>query len=146
MIFPSLLWAVTASICFGSSVAQSISQSQTAASRKEGESVTLPCTYSTSFSIYYLYWYKQLPTGEMTYLIHQYSENINSARKDRFFVNFQKLKKSISLTIKRLQLGDSAMYFCALRESTMRGLAGGAVQKPQSPEPLQQPGKPGGYP
>uniref|UniRef100_A0A6I8PKS2 Ig-like domain-containing protein n=1 Tax=Ornithorhynchus anatinus TaxID=9258 RepID=A0A6I8PKS2_ORNAN len=118
-----------------SSMAQSISQPQTAPSRKEGESVTLPCTYSTGYSSYYLYWYKQLPTGEMTYLIHQYSENRNDARKDRFSVNFQKEKKSIRLTIARLELGDSAVYFCALSEPTMKDWQEEPYKNPRSLSP-----------
>uniref|UniRef100_A0AAA9RWJ1 Immunoglobulin V-set domain-containing protein n=1 Tax=Bos taurus TaxID=9913 RepID=A0AAA9RWJ1_BOVIN len=64
---------------------------------------------------YYIFWYKQLPRGEMTFLIRQYSEDGN-ARNGRYSVNFQKADKSISLIISALQLEDSAKYFCALWE------------------------------
>uniref|UniRef100_A0A6I8NDB4 Ig-like domain-containing protein n=1 Tax=Ornithorhynchus anatinus TaxID=9258 RepID=A0A6I8NDB4_ORNAN len=117
MALSTLLWAVTASFCFGSSMAQSISQAQTAASGQEGGSVTLPCNYSTSYSAYYLYWYKQPPTGGMTYLIRQGSSIQKNSVTGRFSVNFRKKIMSINLTITALQLGDSAVYFCALSEA-----------------------------
>uniref|UniRef100_A0AC11EI60 Uncharacterized protein n=1 Tax=Ovis aries TaxID=9940 RepID=A0AC11EI60_SHEEP len=65
---------------------------------------------------YWIFWYKQLSSGQMTYLIRQYSEGGN-ARDGRYSVNFQEAHKSISLTISALELEDSAMYFCVLRAS-----------------------------
>jgi len=65
---------------------------------------------------YYIFWYKQLPRGEMTFLIHQYS-GYGNARNGRYSVNFQKADNSISLTIPALQLEDTAKYFCALTGS-----------------------------
>ena len=100
----------------GSGVAQKVTQDQSDVSSQVGQSVTLSCRYETSWSVYYLYWYKQLPSGQMTYVIHQGSEVIN-AREDRYSVNFKKADKSISLTISALQLEDSAKYFCALCDS-----------------------------
>ena len=76
-------------------------------------------------------WYKLLPNGEMIYLIHQVSTSQN-ARDGRYFVNFQKARKSISLTISDLQLEDSEKYFCALWELTVVEVIGKAEQKPQS--------------
>ncbi|MXQ98937.1 hypothetical protein E5288_WYG004589 [Bos mutus] len=100
----------------GSGVAQKVTQDQPDISSQVGQSVTLNCRYETSWSTYYLYWYKQLPSGQMTYVIRQGSE-VTNAREDRYSVNFKKADKSISLTISALQLEDSAKYFCALSDS-----------------------------
>ena len=54
----------------------------------------------------------------MIYLIGQGSSSQN-ARDGRYSINFQRLRKSISLTISDLQLEDAAKYFCALWELTV---------------------------
>uniref|UniRef100_A0AAA9TIP4 Ig-like domain-containing protein n=1 Tax=Bos taurus TaxID=9913 RepID=A0AAA9TIP4_BOVIN len=95
---------------------QKVTQGQSNVSSQVGKSVTLNCRYETSWGTYYLYWYKQLPSGQMTYVIRQGSL-VTNAKKDRYSVNFKKADKSISLTISALQLEDSAKYFCALRDS-----------------------------
>ena len=97
-------------------MAQKVTQDQSDVSSQVGQSVTLNCRYETSLNTYYLYWYKQLPSGQMTYVIRQGSE-VTNARKDRYSVNFKKADKSISLTISALKLEDSAKYFCALSDS-----------------------------
>ncbi|XDA78117.1 hypothetical protein R6Z07F_008217 [Ovis aries] len=113
MPLSSLLWVLLAFTFSGSGVAQKVTQDQSDVSSQVGQSVTLSCRYETSWSVYYLYWYKQLPSGQMTYVIRQSSEATN-ARKERYSVNFKKADKSIKLTILALQLEDSAKYFCAL--------------------------------
>ena len=112
---------------------QEVTQDQPAVFSQVGEAVTLNCRYEIGWTwIYYnLFWYKQPPSGEMTFLIHQYSDSSN-ARDGRYSINFQKAQKSISLTISALQLNDSAMYFCALWELTVPEAIGEAEQKPQS--------------
>ena len=112
-------------------MAQKVTQDQPAISTQVGQSVTLNCRYETSWSYYTLFWYKQLPSGQMTYLIQQYSEHGN-ARNGRYSVNFQKADTSISLIISSLQLEDSAKYFCALWELTVLEVIGKAKQKPTS--------------
>ena len=97
-------------------MAQSVTQDQPDILSEVGKAVTLNCRYETSWSYYYLYWYKQLPSGQMTYVIRQGSE-VTNAKEDRYSVNFKKADKSISLTISALQLEDSAKYFCALSDS-----------------------------
>ena len=97
-------------------MAQKVTQDQSDVSSHVGQSVTLNCRYETSSGVYYLFWYKQLPSGQITYVIHQGSLATN-ANKDRYSVNFKKADKSISLTISALQLEDSAKYFCALSDS-----------------------------
>ncbi|KAB0354186.1 hypothetical protein FD755_023152 [Muntiacus reevesi] len=131
MPFSSLLWVFLAFTFSGSAVAQRVTQDQPDVSSEVGQSVSLKCRYETSWTGYYLFWYKQLPSGQMTYILHQYSESSN-ARNSRYSVNFKKADKSISLTISALQLEDSTKYFCALRELTVLEVIGKAVQKPQS--------------
>ena len=111
----------------GSGVAQNVIQDQPNTSSQLGQSVTLNCRYGTTWS--YMFWYKLLPNGEMIYLIGHSGQN---ERHGRYSVNFQKARKSISLTISDLQLEDSAEYFCALWELTVLEVMEIAKQKPQS--------------
>ncbi|ELR45291.1 hypothetical protein M91_17828 [Bos mutus] len=116
MPLSSLLWVFLTFTFSGSGVAQSVTQDQPDILSEVGKAVTLNCRYETSWDMfyYYIFWYTQLPSGQMTYLIRQYSDAGN-ARDGRYSVNFQKAQKSISLTISALELEDSAMYFCVLR-------------------------------
>ncbi|EPY87631.1 TRD protein-like protein [Camelus ferus] len=131
MPLSSLLGVFLALIFSGSGVAQTVTQDQPAVSSHVGETATLNCRYETSWSYYYIVWYKQPPSGEMTFLIHQDSSSGN-AKSGRYSINFRKAEKSLSLTISNLQLEDSAKYFCALWESTVLEVIGRAEQKPQS--------------
>ncbi|KAB0337667.1 hypothetical protein FD755_025519 [Muntiacus reevesi] len=133
MPLSSLLWVFLAFTFSGSGVAQKVTQNQPYITSQIGQSVTLNCRYEVSWSGYthYLFWYKQLPSGEMTFLIRQESSGPN-ARSGRYSVNFHRAQNSISLTISTLQLEDSAKYFCAVWELTVLEVMGKAVQKPQS--------------
>uniref|UniRef100_H0XYM8 Ig-like domain-containing protein n=1 Tax=Otolemur garnettii TaxID=30611 RepID=H0XYM8_OTOGA len=131
MTCPGWVLALVVSACLGSSMAQTVTQTQPEMSVPEGEPVTLNCTYDTSYTYYRLYWYKQLHSGQMVFVIRQASEQQN-ARQNRFSVNFQKAAKSISLTISDSQLEDTAVYFCALEEDTVRQAVGTALQKPKT--------------
>ena len=114
-------------------MAQKVTQDQPVIISRVGKVVTLNCQYETSrnMHVYCIFWYKQLPSGEMTYLIRQCSEDGNE-RDGRYSVNFQKACKSISLTISFLKPEHSAKYFCALWELTVFEVIGKAEQKPQS--------------
>uniref|UniRef100_A0A8C8ZFZ6 Ig-like domain-containing protein n=1 Tax=Prolemur simus TaxID=1328070 RepID=A0A8C8ZFZ6_PROSS len=133
MLLCSLLKVVTASMWLGSGMAQKVTQSQPAMLVQEKEAVTLDCTYDTSASVtsYSLFWYKQPSSGEMILLIRQDSYSQQNATEGRYSLNFQKASKSIKLVISASQVGDSAIYFCALIEPTVRELLEGGVQKPQ---------------
>uniref|UniRef100_G3UGZ3 Ig-like domain-containing protein n=1 Tax=Loxodonta africana TaxID=9785 RepID=G3UGZ3_LOXAF len=110
------LWVLLALIYSGSIVAQKVTQVQPAVSTEEGAAVTLRCLYETSETYYYIFWYKQLPSGEIIFVIHQGS-SMPSSKDGRYSLDFQKKDKSISLTISALELEDSAKYFCALVNS-----------------------------
>ena len=97
-------------------MAQKVTQNQSEISVLEKEDVTLNCAYEANSYTYYLFWYKQPPSREMIFLIHQESYNELNTTKGQYLLNFQKATSSISLTISDLQLEDSAVYFCALRD------------------------------
>ncbi|KAL4685127.1 hypothetical protein H8957_016906, partial [Semnopithecus entellus] len=115
MLFSSLLCIFVVFSCSGFSMAQKVTQAQSSVSMPVGKAVTLSCQYETSSWLYLIFWYKQLPSEEMIFLIRQGSSEQN-AKNGRYSVNFQKAASSITLTISALQLEDSATYFCALRE------------------------------
>ena len=115
----------------GSGVVQNVIQDQPDISGQLGQSVTLNFRYGTTWSYYYMFWYKLLPNREMIYLIGQVSTGQN-ARDGCYSVNFQKARKSISLTISDLELEDSGEYFCVLWELTVLEVVGKAKQNPQS--------------
>uniref|UniRef100_A0A8C7BWF6 Ig-like domain-containing protein n=1 Tax=Neovison vison TaxID=452646 RepID=A0A8C7BWF6_NEOVI len=118
MACPGLLWALVVFTCLGSSTAQTVTQTQPDTSVRETETVTLHCTYDTTDTDYYLFWYKQPPGGEMSFIIRQESYNQENATEDRFSVNFQKAKKSFGLRISDSRLEDAAVYFCAITRGT----------------------------
>ena len=113
-LIPTLFYSLL-HLCFlifstGSGVAQKVTQDQPEISSQVGESATMNCQYETSWNSYNIFWYKQLPSGEMIYLIGQNSYSPN-ARDGRYSINFQKSRKAISLIISALKLEDSAKYF-----------------------------------
>ena len=114
-------------------MAQKVTQDQPDITSQVGQSVTLNCQYEVNWYriSYSIFWYKQLLSGQMTYLIRQYSEDGN-ARDGRYSINFQRSRKAISLIISALKLEDSAKYFCALWELTVLEVIGKAEQKPPS--------------
>uniref|UniRef100_A0A3Q2HMP0 Ig-like domain-containing protein n=1 Tax=Equus caballus TaxID=9796 RepID=A0A3Q2HMP0_HORSE len=120
MSFFSLLKVLVASTWLGSSIAQKVTQVQPAMLVQEKEVVTLNCRYDTSDTTYSLFWYKQSSSGAMMFLIRQDSYNQQNAAEGRYSLNFQKANKSINLVISAAQLEDSAVYFCALSEPTVR--------------------------
>ncbi|TEA40642.1 hypothetical protein DBR06_SOUSAS9410009, partial [Sousa chinensis] len=133
MGFPALqiLYESVQKICSGhegilnnrrSSIAQKVTQDQPVILVQEKEVVTLDCIYDTNKFTYSLYWYKQPSSGAMILLIRQDSYNQQNATEGRYSLNFQKANKSIKLAISASQLEDSAVYFCALSEPTVRGV------------------------
>uniref|UniRef100_A0A8C0GZJ8 Ig-like domain-containing protein n=1 Tax=Chelonoidis abingdonii TaxID=106734 RepID=A0A8C0GZJ8_CHEAB len=111
----------------------SVTQTQGKLEKLRGQTVTLQCTFYTGYQYYYLFWYRQQQSGAMDFLfrISQSNTEKNGAGR-RFSAEFRKSSKFFSLTIKELELTDSAMYFCALWEDTVRRLIESPVQKPTS--------------
>uniref|UniRef100_A0A8P4KEZ2 Ig-like domain-containing protein n=1 Tax=Dicentrarchus labrax TaxID=13489 RepID=A0A8P4KEZ2_DICLA len=77
----------------------------------EGEEVTLDCQYNSSSSNDYLFWYKQDGNNSPKFILSQ--DNAADFLKERFNATIN--KPSVPLKIQKLQLSDSAVYYCALR-------------------------------
>uniref|UniRef100_A0A3B4VQY0 Ig-like domain-containing protein n=1 Tax=Seriola dumerili TaxID=41447 RepID=A0A3B4VQY0_SERDU len=82
----------------------------------EGHTVTLGCEFETSVtSNAYLFWYKQEENDFPKFLLRRYSgtKNTQDSQENRF--NAEVNNKSVPLKIQKLQVSDSAVYYCALK-------------------------------
>uniref|UniRef100_A0ABI7YX67 Ig-like domain-containing protein n=1 Tax=Felis catus TaxID=9685 RepID=A0ABI7YX67_FELCA len=113
---PALLCTVVVFLFFGSSNTQGITQSPSLVQEKEGESVTLNCRFTLSYTYYVMRWYQQLSNRKMAEIIYLYSASTNT-RTGRYSVSHQKGNKAVSLTITGLMPTDSGIYFCAVGEA-----------------------------
>uniref|UniRef100_A0A671SSM6 Ig-like domain-containing protein n=1 Tax=Sinocyclocheilus anshuiensis TaxID=1608454 RepID=A0A671SSM6_9TELE len=83
---------------------------------KEDETVTLNCSYDTSSSYVYLYWYRKYPNEELRYLLYKAARSSSGGGSpaDHRFKSTTS-HTSTELTITSVTLSDSALYYCALR-------------------------------
>uniref|UniRef100_A0A8C4SAL0 Ig-like domain-containing protein n=1 Tax=Erpetoichthys calabaricus TaxID=27687 RepID=A0A8C4SAL0_ERPCA len=94
----------------------------------EGGEITLNCTYEYkgSSAQLSLQWYKQNQNGVPYYMIQSYSagqDTFQSKEKDignRHSTSLNLSLQSTSLTINRLMMSDSGMYYCALRPTAVQ--------------------------
>ncbi|KAI7789467.1 TCR-alpha V segment II-41 [Triplophysa rosa] len=84
--------------------------------KKEQETVILSCSYDTSSSYIWLYWYRQYPNRELQYLLYKGARSYSSHENmpDSRFRSTTS-ESSTELIIKSVSLSDSALYYCALR-------------------------------
>uniref|UniRef100_A0A3Q3FK81 Ig-like domain-containing protein n=1 Tax=Labrus bergylta TaxID=56723 RepID=A0A3Q3FK81_9LABR len=84
----------------------------------EGDTVTLDCTFETTRTSPTLFWYRQKCNDFPRYMLKSYSDKAEKASEfqtDRF--NAAINGTSVPLKIQKLQLTDSAVYYCALSHS-----------------------------
>jgi len=91
--------------------------------KKEGETVTLSCSYSTSNSYRYLFWYRQYANREPQYLIYKPAGSATStgSPSDPRFQSTTS-DSSTELIINGVTLSDSALYYCALEPSDTKSM------------------------
>ncbi|KAK0144427.1 T cell receptor alpha variable 38-1 [Merluccius polli] len=79
----------------------------------EGHTVSLGCTFETTDTNAYLFWYKQDINDFPRFILSRFTYGgLNDAEfnKDRFDAQIQ--NTSVPLRIQNLQLSDSALYYC----------------------------------
>ncbi|XP_068127637.1 uncharacterized protein [Hyperolius riggenbachi] len=85
-----------------------------------GETVILSCSYSTSSTTPYLFWYRQY-SHQMQYILHKgaksYAKMIyNNTELEAGKFQSETSDTGTTLTIQRLTESDSAVYLCALSD------------------------------
>uniref|UniRef100_A0A674F515 Ig-like domain-containing protein n=1 Tax=Salmo trutta TaxID=8032 RepID=A0A674F515_SALTR len=90
----------------------------------EGGQITLACHYETDDPSPYLFWYKQGANDfpKSILMRHKFGTVDNATDfKERFHADLDANSKSVPLMIQKLQLSDSAVYYCALRPTVTTG-------------------------
>ncbi|KAI3374120.1 hypothetical protein L3Q82_005933 [Scortum barcoo] len=108
----------------------------------EGQTVTLPCTFQTTRGSPALFWYKQEVNDFPKYVLrHDKAGTANAPEfpEERFISSIN--KTSVPLKIQKLQLSDSAVYYCALQPYSDRKQQN-SVQKPLEQRQQNTPQRP----
>uniref|UniRef100_A0A8C7HRL0 Ig-like domain-containing protein n=2 Tax=Oncorhynchus kisutch TaxID=8019 RepID=A0A8C7HRL0_ONCKI len=90
----------------------------------EGEQVTLGCQFdAVNSNNLNLFWYKHELNGFPEFMLGLFSFRSTNATgyEERFYSHLDKDSKSVPLTIQRVQLSDSAVYYCALKPTVRTG-------------------------
>uniref|UniRef100_A0A3Q3E8G0 Ig-like domain-containing protein n=1 Tax=Labrus bergylta TaxID=56723 RepID=A0A3Q3E8G0_9LABR len=106
--------------CFTECMAQTdnVLQPEGDVTAPEGEAVTLGCQYNSSSSNYYLYWYKQDGNNSPKFIMSRFKIGEGKTMKEfeeRFSSTLDSTLRSVPLKIQKLQLTDSAVYYCAVK-------------------------------
>ncbi|KAK1139661.1 immunoglobulin iota chain-like [Acipenser oxyrinchus oxyrinchus] len=124
MLYAGLLTAVFY-LTFDCSRGDEINQLNETITSKVSSDTRIFCSYSLSNSAdsEYLFWYKQTPGSSPRYLLHRIKGSTDELRSDeteaRFSSQLDTSQKMTILTIVNTQLGDSAVYLCALSTTVL---------------------------
>uniref|UniRef100_A0A672HG31 Ig-like domain-containing protein n=1 Tax=Salarias fasciatus TaxID=181472 RepID=A0A672HG31_SALFA len=83
----------------------------------EGHSITLDCLYNTtSSSNYYLFWYKQEGNKSPKFILSRFKLGEGKTEdEEKYSSTLDSSLRSVPLKIQKLELSDSAVYYCALQ-------------------------------
>ncbi|TKS79265.1 T-cell receptor alpha chain V region CTL-F3 [Collichthys lucidus] len=82
----------------------------------EGQAVTLGCQYNSSSTSEYLFWYKQDGNNSPKFILRRSKfDQGETEDEERFSSTLNSTSRSVPLEIQKLQLSDSAVYYCAVR-------------------------------
>ncbi|CAI5677003.1 unnamed protein product [Oreochromis niloticus] len=112
------LWIILAALFFECKGEDKVIQEQGDVIAAEGDTVTLGCQYESSGTNNNLFWYKQDGNNSPKFILSRVSgDDGNTAAefKERFSSTLDSSIRSVPLKIQKLQLSDSAVYYCAVR-------------------------------
>uniref|UniRef100_A0A3B3QRE2 T cell receptor alpha variable 18 n=1 Tax=Paramormyrops kingsleyae TaxID=1676925 RepID=A0A3B3QRE2_9TELE len=81
----------------------------------EGASVTLNCTYKTTYPNHFLFWYIQYPNDSPKLLQRAVENPKTNHPVFRLSAEPNKDNKRVDLELSSAEVTDSAVYYCALR-------------------------------
>ena len=93
-------------------------------SGKEEASVTLRCSYETSFKNVDLYWYRHRSNQAPQFILYKGAKGSDSQHIPDTRYESTTSSTSTELTITQLTLADAALYYCALENTVTK--CGGA--------------------
>ncbi|XP_042283675.1 immunoglobulin lambda-1 light chain-like [Thunnus maccoyii] len=111
------LWIILVALFFECKGQDSVTQPTGDVIATEGDTVTLACTFETSYTNPYLFWYKQDGNNSPEFILSRFKLNEGNTPdefKERFSSTLD--SNSVPLKIQKLQLSDSAVYYCRLNE------------------------------
>uniref|UniRef100_G3UH10 Ig-like domain-containing protein n=1 Tax=Loxodonta africana TaxID=9785 RepID=G3UH10_LOXAF len=123
---PSTISILAIFLLFGGTNGDSVTQTEGPVTLSEGAPMILNCTYQSSYTTSpVLFWYVQYLNNAPQLLLKSSTETEDQG----FQANLVKSENSFHLQKRSLQISDSALYYCAMRD-TVRRTAGGAEHKP----------------
>ncbi|KAG6924752.1 hypothetical protein G0U57_016586 [Chelydra serpentina] len=105
----------------GAALGYSVQSTEPEVSGSQGDSLSLSCSYDTSSSNVYLYWYRQYPHQAPQYILWRGAKNYRDLgdtagfAQERF--SSQANDSATVLSIRALELADTAVYLCALQRA-----------------------------
>ncbi|KAL7386882.1 hypothetical protein ABVT39_015101 [Epinephelus coioides] len=110
------LWIILAALFFGLIAGDKISPVQDEVSQREGQPVTLTCQYETTYNNIWLYWYRHHSDLQAPqFILWKGARDITGDHiPDKTKYGSETSQDSTELTIKKLTLADTALYYCAL--------------------------------
>uniref|UniRef100_A0A8B9WRY5 Ig-like domain-containing protein n=1 Tax=Bos mutus grunniens TaxID=30521 RepID=A0A8B9WRY5_BOSMU len=107
----------------------SVNQKEGPVTVSEGALLTLNCTYQTTYSDPYVFWYVQHLNKAPQLLLKGWMKD-QSPVHEGFQATLVKSDSSFHLQKQAVQASDSAVYYCALSDTVREG-CGGAEHKPR---------------
>uniref|UniRef100_UPI0037E841AE uncharacterized protein n=1 Tax=Semicossyphus pulcher TaxID=241346 RepID=UPI0037E841AE len=115
---PLFISVLLAAVCLECRAQDNVEQPGGDVTAAEGETATLDCKYNSSQSGPSLFWYKQDGNNSPKFILSRIrgdEGNTPDEFKERFSSTLNSNSRSVPLKIQKLQLSDSAVYYCALR-------------------------------
>ncbi|CAN9502846.1 unnamed protein product [Ophioblennius macclurei] len=114
---PLFISLLLAAMCLGCRAqTDNVRQPRGDVTAEEGHAVTLDCLYNTSSSNENLYWYKQERNKRLKFILSRYKfGELKTEDGEKYSSTLDSSIRSVPLKIQKLELSDSAVYYCALQ-------------------------------